>query len=199
MAERRALDDTDMEILRLLTEDSRRSFRDIAESVSLSPPAVSDRVDRLQEQGIIRRFTVEIDRSAVHGTTPVVIEIEPVPGAIESILESISTLTGVEQLYRTVEDRFILYAYAPGTDIDSWLWDTLDRSSVSTVSVDLLADVSWYSALEQATFSLTCVLCDNSIGADGITSTFDGEPKAFCCPSCLSLYEERYETHTSNA
>ena len=199
MAERRALDDTDMEILRLLTEDSRRSFRDIADSVSLSPPAVSDRVDRLQEQGIIRRFTVEIDRSAVHGTTPVVIELEPVPGAVESIRQAIADLPGVEQVYRTVEDQFILHAHAPGTDVDSWLWDALDRSEVSAVSVDLLADVFWYSALEQASFSLSCVLCDNSIGADGITATFDGQPKAFCCPSCLSLYEERYETHTSNA
>ena len=62
MRDKRDLDKIDLEIVRLLSEDARRPFSDIAEHVGLSPPAVSDRVDRLQEQGIIRQFTVDIDR-----------------------------------------------------------------------------------------------------------------------------------------
>ena len=42
----RGIDDTDREILRLLTDDARRPCRDIADAVGLSPPAVADRIAR---------------------------------------------------------------------------------------------------------------------------------------------------------
>ena len=47
------LDDTDREILRLLLEDGRRPYREIASEVELSAPAVSDRVERLRELGLL--------------------------------------------------------------------------------------------------------------------------------------------------
>lgn len=63
MRSKRNLDEIDLEIVRLLADDARRPFNDIADRVGLSPPAVSDRVDRLREQGVIQRFTIDIDRS----------------------------------------------------------------------------------------------------------------------------------------
>jgi DNA-binding Lrp family transcriptional regulator len=45
----RDLDETDLEILQLLLSDARRPYSDIAETVGLSAPAVSDRVSRLRE------------------------------------------------------------------------------------------------------------------------------------------------------
>ena len=59
----RDIDDTDRELLRLLLEDARRPYSELAEAVDLSPPAVSDRVDRLVELGVIERFTLGLDRS----------------------------------------------------------------------------------------------------------------------------------------
>ncbi|MFC6725497.1 Lrp/AsnC family transcriptional regulator, partial [Halobium palmae] len=59
----RDLDDTDREILRLLLANARRPYSDIAEHVGLSAPAVSDRVERLQELGVVRGFTLDLDRS----------------------------------------------------------------------------------------------------------------------------------------
>lgn len=54
-------DDTDLEILRLLAEDARRPYCEIAEQVNLSARAVSARVEKLSERGIIRRFTLDIN------------------------------------------------------------------------------------------------------------------------------------------
>lgn len=55
------LDHTDLEILRLLKDNSRLQWRDIGEAVHLSGPAVAHRVQRLEKTGVIRRFTVETD------------------------------------------------------------------------------------------------------------------------------------------
>jgi len=61
----RTLDETDREIIRLLLADARRPYSDIAERVDLSAPAVSDRVDRLREVGVIQGFTLRIDGDAL--------------------------------------------------------------------------------------------------------------------------------------
>jgi len=59
------LDETDREILRLLLADARRPYSDIAERVDLSAPAVSDRIDRLREAGVIEGFTLQVDGDAL--------------------------------------------------------------------------------------------------------------------------------------
>ena len=56
------IDDVDYEILELLMENARHPYREIAKQVDRSPPTVSDRVERLQELGIIERFTLDVDR-----------------------------------------------------------------------------------------------------------------------------------------
>lgn len=57
------LDGTDFEILALLEQDARRTLADIAGRVSLSPPAVKRRIDRLERLGVITGYTVEIDHA----------------------------------------------------------------------------------------------------------------------------------------
>ena len=55
------LDATDREILALLKEDARRTLADIAERVTLSVAAVKRRIDRMQRDGVITGFTVQVD------------------------------------------------------------------------------------------------------------------------------------------
>jgi DNA-binding Lrp family transcriptional regulator len=47
----------------LLLEDARRPYSEQAEAVELSPSAVSDRVDRLRDFGVIECFTLDLNRS----------------------------------------------------------------------------------------------------------------------------------------
>lgn len=57
------LDEVDRHILRLLAEDARRSIADLAEQVSLSPAPVKRRIDRLERDGVITGYTVQLDPS----------------------------------------------------------------------------------------------------------------------------------------
>jgi DNA-binding Lrp family transcriptional regulator len=58
------MDRIDHQIVALLRDDARRSFNDIGKHVSLSAPAVKRRVDRLQEQGVIRGYSATLDAEA---------------------------------------------------------------------------------------------------------------------------------------
>jgi DNA-binding Lrp family transcriptional regulator len=55
------VDPTDREILALLREDARRTLSDIADRVTLSVAAVKRRIDRMQRDGVITGFTVQVD------------------------------------------------------------------------------------------------------------------------------------------
>ncbi|MCW2981190.1 MAG: Lrp/AsnC family transcriptional regulator [Solirubrobacterales bacterium] len=61
MTEDLQLDGTDHEIIELLVQDGRRTLADIGTVVSLSPPAVKRRLDRLIEIGVITGFTAVLD------------------------------------------------------------------------------------------------------------------------------------------
>ena len=63
-AEPVALDPTDSEILRLLREDGRISWRDLGAAVGLSANAAADRVRRLRQSGVITGFVALVDPAA---------------------------------------------------------------------------------------------------------------------------------------
>jgi Lrp/AsnC family leucine-responsive transcriptional regulator len=58
------MDATDGEILRLLREDARISWRDLGAAVGLSANAAAERVRRLRKEGVIRGFVALIDPAA---------------------------------------------------------------------------------------------------------------------------------------
>jgi len=69
------MDAVDRKIVALLRDDARRSFKDIGVHVHLSAPAVKRRVDRLEEQGVIRGYTAVIDPSAFGWRTEAFVDL----------------------------------------------------------------------------------------------------------------------------
>jgi len=62
------IDRYDLAILTALQSDSRMSWIELGEAVSLSATAAQRRVRALQEAGVIKRFTVALDRNLLgHG------------------------------------------------------------------------------------------------------------------------------------
>jgi Lrp/AsnC family leucine-responsive transcriptional regulator len=60
-----SLDDIGWRILRELQENGRISYSELGRRVGLTPPAVADRVRRMEETGIIRGYRVELDLEKV--------------------------------------------------------------------------------------------------------------------------------------
>lgn len=60
-----SLDDIDRVILRALQADGRVTNAELARQVNLSPPAVHARMRRLEEQGVIHRYTAVLDRESL--------------------------------------------------------------------------------------------------------------------------------------
>ncbi|MDS0284577.1 AsnC family transcriptional regulator [Haloarcula onubensis] len=189
----RDLDDIDMEILQLLLANARRPYSEIAETVGLSAPAVSDRVARLAEAGVINRFTVDIDRSQLRTGIPVLVTIAVTgrePGAVRSTLLEADA---VEHVFTTAEADLVVFARVPDNDIAGWLGDTVDTDAVADFEVELLADAVWSPDLAGTEFALSCAQCGNTVDSEGTAARIEDSLYQFCCPSCEARFTDKYE------
>jgi Lrp/AsnC family transcriptional regulator, leucine-responsive regulatory protein len=86
------LDETDRRILEVLQVDGRISLKELAAQVGLSPPSVSERMRRLEERGVVRGFTVEIDPVALGYTLQAIVRIRPMPGMLHLVQELVRAI-----------------------------------------------------------------------------------------------------------
>jgi len=96
-AEWRLLDDIDLRIIELLRKDGRMSFIDIGRKVGLSEGAVRRRIKLLQERGIIKRFTIEVDRG--YGVSAITFIQLEYSGSAKDVVNKVAKVPGVETVY----------------------------------------------------------------------------------------------------
>ena len=80
-------DKIDREILRLLAEDGRMTYLELARRAHLSPNATTERVRKLVGTGIIKGFTAVVDQSKLGRPLVVYVDVRVKPGADSLRLE----------------------------------------------------------------------------------------------------------------
>jgi Lrp/AsnC family leucine-responsive transcriptional regulator len=93
------VDDLDLALLRALAADARQSQRALARQIEMSPPAVADRLARLERSGVIRGYRVDIDWAALG--FPVVVYLAVTAGAgmdLSEIIKAIRALPEAEDM-----------------------------------------------------------------------------------------------------
>ena len=103
------LDDVDLKIIDELIADGRVSLAELGRRVSLSPPAVAERVKRLEQAGVITGYHAEIDLRKFGYQLTAIVRIKPAPGRLQKIPEIAERLPEVTECHRiTGEDCFFL-------------------------------------------------------------------------------------------
>ena len=128
------LDDLDRNLLEILVRDARTSLKELAAQVGLSSPSVSERLRRLEERGVIRAFTVEIDPLALGYTLQAIVRIRPLPGKlhiVQKLIEEIAEFGECDKV--TGDDCFVarLFVRSIG-DLDGILDRIADKAETST-------------------------------------------------------------------
>ena len=89
------LDEIDHRILEILTEDARTSFREIARRLKVSPDTVSNRYEKLKENGVIITSTVVIDPSKIGYSFIARFGIDVKPAYSTQVLERVIQIPSV--------------------------------------------------------------------------------------------------------
>ncbi len=95
------LDIKDKRILEMLLEDSRRTYKDIAEDsiVSLSESTVRKRVIKLQQEGVIEKFTIKICREDERCIIAFLTLIPKTQAETKALLREAQILPQCEEVY----------------------------------------------------------------------------------------------------
>jgi Lrp/AsnC family leucine-responsive transcriptional regulator len=102
------LDKLDRQIIAMLASDARISVKDLANRVNLSSPSTSERLKRLEERGVIRAFTIEVDPQALGYTLQAIVRVRPMPGKlhiVQKLIEEIPEFTECDKV--TGDDCFV--------------------------------------------------------------------------------------------
>ena len=106
------LDDVNRRILAELTPDPRLSTADLARRVSMSAPAVRERVARLEQAGVIRGYRLDVDPAALGLPVAAWVRVSPGPGQLSKTAELAARTPEVTECYRiSGEDCFLLQVH----------------------------------------------------------------------------------------
>ena len=116
-SEEALLDSVNVRILAELRDNPRLSMAELARRVGMSAPAVTERVQRLQQAGVIVGYHLDIDPAAVGLPVTAFARIRPMPGSLPKIAELAAEIPEVTECYRiTGEDCFLVKLHAPAID-----------------------------------------------------------------------------------
>ena len=104
-----AFDSTDARLLAELQGDARLTNAELGRRVSLSPPAVADRLRRLERDGVITGYRAAVDPKALGYTLSAIMRVRPSARQLPKIAELARDSSEVVECHRiTGEDCFFL-------------------------------------------------------------------------------------------
>jgi Lrp/AsnC family transcriptional regulator, leucine-responsive regulatory protein len=132
----RKIDATDRRIIGELTTDGRVSLAELGRRVNLSPPAVAERVQRLERTGVITGYRAELDPRALGYQLTAIVRIKPAPGRLPRIPELALEIPEVSECHRiTGEDCFFLKVHLRSIDGLSAVLDRFLEYGETTTSL----------------------------------------------------------------
>jgi Lrp/AsnC family leucine-responsive transcriptional regulator len=136
------VEDLDREIVRLLADDGRRSFTDLARDTGLSVSAVHQRVRRLEKRGVLRGYHAEVDPDQVDLPLTAFVSIKPIdPAAPDDAPDRLAHLPAIEACHSVAgEESYILKVRVanPGA-LEALLQAIREAANVSTRTTVVLS------------------------------------------------------------
>ena len=131
------IDAVNIRILEELQRDPRLTMSELGRRVGMSSPAVTERVRRLEEAGVIRGYSLDLNPTALGLPIAAYIRIRPNSGQLPRIAEMAQQIPEVVECHRvTGEDCFVLKVYIPAIEqLDRLLDSFLMYGSTTTTII----------------------------------------------------------------
>ena len=111
------LDAKNVKLLRLLRDDPRLGIAELARAIGMSAPAVRERLQRLEETGVIQGYRIDIDPKALGYPIAAILRVRPMPGQLSKIAELAQQMPQIVECHRiTGEDCFLMKLYLEDLD-----------------------------------------------------------------------------------
>jgi Lrp/AsnC family transcriptional regulator, leucine-responsive regulatory protein len=111
------MDETDLMILEALQRDGRTPLSALGRQIGLSQPAISERVKRLEESGVIEGYGARLNLKALGLHTMAIVRLRTTHDKIKPCLKQFAETPNIIEIHRvTGEDCFILKVLVPAPE-----------------------------------------------------------------------------------
>lgn len=94
------LDKTDYKLIELLKENSKASYAEISKKVSLSPSSVRERINKLEDLGVIKGYSLEIDQAMLGNSLEVFILLKVFTGKLQYAIAELNKYPEILKAHR---------------------------------------------------------------------------------------------------
>jgi Lrp/AsnC family leucine-responsive transcriptional regulator len=106
------LDATDTKLIRLLNDNSRTSVTELAREVGMTAPSVNERIKRLEENGVIVGYRVDINPAALGYGLMAIVRMRQLPGKMKELEAQINSIPEIVECDKvTGDDCYIARLY----------------------------------------------------------------------------------------
>jgi Lrp/AsnC family leucine-responsive transcriptional regulator len=135
-AQTELLDPINLRLLAELRDDPRLPMTALGRRVGMSSPAVTERVRRLEEAGVIQGYRLDVDPAALGFPLTAYIRVRPNPGQLPRVAELANAIPEVVECHRiTGDDCFIIKIHFPAMDHLDFILDRFLLLGTTTTSI----------------------------------------------------------------
>ncbi|WP_276390273.1 Lrp/AsnC family transcriptional regulator [Eudoraea chungangensis] len=102
------IDDLNWRILAILQQNSRQSLVEIGKKVGLTPPAVAERIKKMEDSGILEGFKAKVSYAKAGYQLKAIITLRAFMGKLKPFLEMVPGLPEVTNCYRITGNENIV-------------------------------------------------------------------------------------------
>jgi Lrp/AsnC family transcriptional regulator for asnA, asnC and gidA len=114
------LDDTDLKILEALQEDARQTYTAIGKRLGIAHSTVYDRIRRMEQHGVIKKYTAVIDgEKAGMKSIIAIMTIYTDPKESERVAEELRKAPQVLEVYTSLSEELLIMAKVVAEDQES--------------------------------------------------------------------------------
>ena len=141
MNSRPDLDAKDLAILEALQQDGRIALSELGRKVGLSQPAMSERVRRLEERGVIAGYGARLDLKALGLGMTAILRLRTTHEHIRACLKQFAELPSIVEVHRvTGDDCFVLKVIVSAAEDLAVIVDAIGRFGAVTTSLVLRSE-----------------------------------------------------------
>lgn len=136
-----ALDHKDIAILEALQQDGRIPLSELGRKIGLSQPAISERVKKLEERGVILGYGVRLNHKALGIGVTAIMRLRTSHEHIKESLKRFAEIPNVIEVHRvTGEDCFVLKVLVPDPEALEGIVDRIAALGAVTTSIVLRSE-----------------------------------------------------------
>ncbi|NJE41952.1 TRASH domain-containing protein [Thermococcus sp. GR6] len=178
------LDELDLKLIYLLMDNSRLSISELAERLSVSRPTVKTRLEKLEKEGIIKRYTIKLhpELQRAHNVVALIIKTDK-PEKLQEFEEII-------EINRFTSKKYLIKVAVE--DMEG-LRNVIEGAGFEVLEIMPILESIEKEHPPKVKVPFKCDYCGKEIVGEPIVYKYRNRVYFFCCPTCLREFKRTRE------